>query len=707
MGWRDTIQKDTQEALAPTPSWRDTIKPEAPIEAPSLETRALDKAKEFGRSTIENLPALGAMAGGTIGGVMGSGAAGIGAIPGSVAGAGLGGYAGEATKNLINTYMQPKQAPKGTEYLTQPLIAGGGAAAGELLGHGIGAGLGAAARTIGPKLTPVKEFISNKMGQGSDYLLKKTGKVLSNIPEEYTGEYLARKGELSPRSSEEIMDQISGIHGERAHAVEQAEKGVVRNKENVARVEQDLSERIADAKFKSGTEISRASDDYQNAARGVQEKLKGKSAAGLRDDVLESIDALKDKVTAGSADAYAILGDSQGSLSLGPALQTLDNGMNQLQIGGQAISDSAVSSLKNLSNLKGRLSELGGTITYPEVKGILQQLDKDIDYKGIAGEYYPEAQAVKRQVRQALDSVLKAKNPDYAKAMAGVSEDAGLLSELSKSFGTESKALGKLNQLSSDKGRLIDLPLLQKLGQKTGKDFTPSIDEYLGAQDVLGSPSKLKALKESTPEFKKLQDLEEKRSLLMDPASKRALEAQITSGAERQGLTEAEKKLAESEAAFEPVRKFGQGSVQAKMKALIGARNFDAKKLFSDLDQATGKKFSQEVKDRAIMDAFTKADTQGSRKTLFGTAAGSALGSPVAGASIGFTLDKYSGQVVKSLLDGKIAASKAREMLGKTMGKYAPAIVTAAQQGPHAMAVAGTILAKDPEFQKMIQRNAP
>lgn len=764
MGWKDTIQKEQNPSpVSAKSSWRDTIQKEsAPTSQLESGARGLaqgatlgfedelagaggvlgDQAGRMGVDAVESthpgvqaqLDAISERDTPSARQVYDSGRDEERALNLAAKNANPGTYfAGELAGGIVNPASKAASGLKGSMALGGVMGLGGsdsdltngelgdaaidtaGGVVGGTIGHGLGKGVEYGAQKLAPKLSPVGNYIKDKFGRASDKFLKKTGKVLGSIPEEYSGEYLSRGGELNARPSIDIMDDISQIHTDRQNAISQAERSVVRNKDNVARVEKDLSERMADAKFKASHDLSQANENYQNAARGIQENLKNKSLSGLKEDILSSIGSLKDKVNAGSASAYEILGNSNGNIRTRNAKDILAKSMADLQINGQAVSDSAVSSLKNLSNLAERLEALGKNVTYPQAKGILQQLDKDINYSSVAGEYYPEAQAAKRQVRQALDEVLKKKNPNYAEAMKSVADDASLLSELSDSFGTDSKALSRLNQMGSEKGRAIDVPLLRKLEEKTGKKFSGPIDEYIGTQDVLGSPSRLKSLKESSPEYEVYKAIEAKRNALMDPASKRALEGQITSGAEREALSQSERELSEAEANFDPVRKFGQGSVQAKMKALTGARNYDAKNLFEGLDKSTGKNFTQEVKDRAILDAFTKTDANGSRKTLLGKAVGGAVGgglgyaeghdskSAAIGAALGFSLDKYSGQVIKAMLDGKIGSAKAIDALGSRLGKYAPVLVKAAHKSPEALAVAGAMLSKNPDIRKRLK----
>lgn len=82
--------------LAKYPEYQSRIKPTAP-------TKDAGKTPSWTDRAVGALPALGATAGGVIGGIGGTVAGmGVGGIPGAAGGAGLGGAAGEAAKQLIN-----------------------------------------------------------------------------------------------------------------------------------------------------------------------------------------------------------------------------------------------------------------------------------------------------------------------------------------------------------------------------------------------------------------------------------------------------------------------------------------------------------------------------------------------------------------------------------------------------------------------------
>ena len=106
---------------------------------PKQEPGALE---QFGRNTVNALPAIG----GIIGGAAGTPLDAVLGPFGTVAGAGLGATAGASLKNVINSYIDPEQAPKtNTEAITNPIEEGMMNAAFQGAGNIVAKGISAAA----------------------------------------------------------------------------------------------------------------------------------------------------------------------------------------------------------------------------------------------------------------------------------------------------------------------------------------------------------------------------------------------------------------------------------------------------------------------------------------------------------------------------------------------------------------------------------
>lgn len=138
------------------------------------------------------------------------------------------------------------------------------------------------------------------------------------------------------------------------------------------------------------------------------------------------------------------------------------------------------------------------------------------------------------------------------------------------------------------------------------------------------------------------------------------------------------------------------------------------KKAIGNLDTELNSNFSDQIDNTLAKEAFTKSDTQGSRKTLLGTVvgggAGSLFGGPVGGVFGGMiggvagqVGDRYAGSVFKSILNGKIAADKGLEYLAPKLGKYTAPLMEAAKRGNQSLAATHFILQQtDPNYRKLM-----
>ncbi len=700
-----------------------------------------DGMGSFKDSAIDSAPSLGAMAGG----IVGLGLPGVGPI----GGAGIGGAGGAMIKNAYNRQMNPAQAPQSSlEYLTDPVLEGGMGALGEMSGQGLGFAASDAAKAIG-RTAPAQaagkvvgqlsNYVASKMAPIVDNMLIKGAKILGNIPEEFTAEYLQRKGKLNPRSAEEIMTAIDEIRNGYAAEVAQAEKAITEarfhlqgKKEELAVRHRDLSKQLEDQKFQAKIQADKANEAYQARARQMKESLKAENLNHLVPKVLDAVKALKDKVIAQSAEAYEILGKQKGKVSIRPILDELKKGLESLTLNGETITKASKQAFEGIQEAISLMEKSGDMVTFPEAKHILQLMGEDTTYTAMAGEFSKRVDAIKQQARGAFNAKVKRLVPEYGQHMEKVIANTKLLEELSQKFGSADNVMSRLNGIKSAKGRHIDAELLKKLEVETNQPFEKEIQRYLGASDVLSTPSKLEAMTQKLPEHGPKAKTEAEALRLSDPKVRRKVGERAKASKQQQELDAANEALRDrkddlfsAEKKLEPYKKVGAGSVQARVKALTGARNHDTKNIFKGVDEASGHNFSGEIKDRAILDQFNKTDTQGSRKTVMGKSIGGGVARLMAagaggaagyaadgkvgammGAGIGFGLDKYSGQVIKKLLDGRIGAADATKALSKGLGKYAKTLVRAAQSGPHVLRTTIKELKKQEEFNSLFSSDS-
>jgi len=134
--------------------------------------------------------------------------------------------------------------------------------------------------------------------------------------------------------------------------------------------------------------------------------------------------------------------------------------------------------------------------------------------------------------------------------------------------------------------------------------------------------------------------------------------------------------------------------------------------LMNQLGKITGQNPVEEAEKLAAVSRFanpswTPADTTGKSAFRLGASAliGNAIAGPVGGALAAGTT---SPAVVKSGINVANQIGKIMSQAGgsQVFGKFAPIIEAAAKRGPEALAVTGSMLGSDPEFQKLLKGNA-
>lgn len=615
-----------------------------------------------------------------------------------------------------------------------------GAAAG-YGGYKIGEGIGAAAasktgreaiRRTQDALESAGQKVYDKSGRVADWILKKSGKLFHSMPEEYSQKYLNKEVNKSARPAEEIMEEIQLLHDQNRDKVGAAEKALQGGKETVRTnaeamlaQKQALENQLADQKFNTSSVAQDAKRKFSEASQLHKETLQSQNVRHLIPQIQDSIRALKDKVNADSAHSYDLLGGGQGNVSVRPFLEVLEREIEGLQLKGDAVTGTDAAAIKELQSLHQRISNAGPNISMPDAKFILQRLGPDTKWNPNAGSYADVANKAKQNAYTRLNGILRFKVPEYGRKMDELKADTELLKELSERFGNPAAALSRLENISTTKGQYTDLELLKRLGQITKTDFEAPLQRYVGIQNTLKTPSRMREVQSKFPEYAEMTAAEAEQKRLSDPKTRRAIMERVKASQEGKALQESknalkghEEALGNAEKEFGPYRPFSQGSVQAKVKGLSGARNYSPKKLFAELDKATGKEYTKEISDRAILDAFERTDTNGSRKTVMGKALGKAIGmilggltgkaaggpaGAIVGTSIGFSADKYSGQVLKKMMDGKISSADAIASLKPKFGKYSAGIVEAMKKGPKALAVTLSLLSSDPEFKRIVE----
>lgn len=729
MAWDDA--PPTPQELSAAPKWDAT--PPTPAE---LGQEGPGIGRQIERAVVDTIP----MVGGVLGGIAGTPADIVSGPAGTVLGAAGGYMGGKAVRNTINSFIDPEMAPKTLGESVKDIALGAPeGVVQEVGGQIIGKGVGLAAQKAGQMAPELAGYLAGKMG-----------KVANNIPEEYTKEYLARQGAIEARPANEIMDELSGHYNESQTKLNDAKSAVETAKDAAASTKEGLNADFADERFQAAHDMGEAKANLEAAHEAQLQKLRDvKSPIDLADDVQESISDLKQQIRKGSKESYDILDRDPNAYSVRGGAQILRQMADEMNIqpynapgapegavfksgyAGQTPEMAGLNVPKSgpvgqpsapvtaesaavqgaLRSFADRLEATPELVPARELKKMLQQIDNSERAQyGQVGFDSRVSQAYK-QIRATIDNVIKTENPEYAAKMQEVAQKTGLLDQAAQTFSSPQATISKLNTAGGQTAGPTR-QVLDQLGQATGKDLSSPVDEYMQAQSTLKNPQAVQSMKESLPEFQAHQAAAQKVQRLANPATRRALSEAPEMAAANNNLGAAQSTLDQAADRAQQLRSLNPQTVQAKVKALTGARNYGAENTFADVDAATGKQYSKEIKDRAILDSFQKSDTQGSRKTVLGGAIGGAVGmlaghNPTAtalgisaGSAIGQAADKYAGQAFKAALDTGIGISK----FSKALGPYAKVLTDAAARGgPQAVAASHYILQqKDENYRKRV-----
>lgn len=443
-------------------------------------------------------------------------------------------------------------------------------------------------------------------------LARKVAKVVTGVNEDDVLHYVqnAERVNAAP-ARENIMDAIDNARSKYATEVELA-------RENLAVTRRDLDDAYRASRFDLAKE--RPSDSIADELMGALEAEKGVlgTLSEQADDALE-----RSGLTFRRDDLLRFMDDVGGELGV----RSSATGERIL------VSDEAVGAAQKLMAQRDRLASFGDTITAPELRGILRDVRRDINFNLKAGEFNDTLNKARKKFTERISDVLKGNAPgledvpelrEYAAYMARMRDLSETLEAMTKRFGEKQTAVNSLNAILGPAGSVKE-ELLERFSALTGQDFIGKLDNAKKARELL--------------ELSKRQDM---RAELLPELTEKV-----------KGL---EEKLRLAEEAFEPVRRLTPERTQSiiRNQAFKNASIKDRRAL-ELLGEREGQNFLEQIRDRNVLDAFGKESTNGSRKTLLGAILGGVVGGgPIGGAvggAIGATADVYGGVLLKKLID--------------------------------------------------------
>ena len=221
---------------------------------------------------------------------------------------------------------------------------------------------------------------------------------------------------------------------------------------------------------------------------------------------------------------------------------------------------------------------------------------------------------------------------------------------------------------------------------------------------------KAAASPELQPEFAAHLEAQDKFSNQFNPQNKKdVLRGRLNDSDEMAALGDERNFLKLSLDARQQVSGWTEQTTHSKLREIMSRKNpnpFVIRQL-KYLDKINGTTFYQDVRDRAVLDAFEQGFTHGSRNVNLWSLAGSLLGSgkpmnqeqqaafKFLGGFVGSAVDKLGPKMVQNTMDGLLALKK--------IGQF-PALQSAAIKGPRDFFMAIMLLEKkDPEFKRLIE----
>lgn len=638
------------------------------VGGPSAMTTPVEQMKitpeGLGRGALESLPFLGSIGGGLL---AGGGSLGLGAA----AGASLGAVGGKALEQAGKQFFFGEGPKTRAEQFGQLGEEAAYGALGELGGRAIGAGVKSAV-----------EAAPSMIKKGA----KKLGKVMANIPEEYTGRYVEAKGKIDAPPKTQILDDLSDLYNKAQSEVEKAATQKTLAQDQLNSLKSNIQDEFKTKRFDTKVALDEAKNKLGEKTMSLKEGLKKDIVTPLYEGVQSSLETLKKRLSELSRESYEILDKDPNRYSVRNGAKALERMAIELNIGGKKgtpITEESKALQRKILKLADNFKNTPETLSAPELKKIIQDLDRSAQANYNSLEFDTRVSQAYKMARGVIDDAIKAANPQYEAKMAELAPLTELYGQAVERFGSPTKAISRLKGVATPQGQAIDVDLLRMLGQSTGDDFITPVETYIKQQSVLKNPQALDALIKETPEFRALSEIENAYNTLKNPETEKALwqSPQWIEAEQRAGKAISGLEKAQEEAAL--FRGFSPMQVEAKYKGLTGARQYGPTELFEKVKETTGIDYAQQIRDRELLDQFSKASTQGSRKVVAGGAIGSAIGAGVAGpggaavgsalgGATGAYLDQYGGKVFKNILDTSMRAGERIAPIAEKLTPSAP-----------------------------------
>lgn len=542
--------------------------------------------------------------------------------------------------------------------------------------------------------------------------LKGAARVLTGVKGEAIDKYLERPDAIrNAKSVEEIKAEVDSTIQKLADDVETSkiskEQATDAFRQAQSRVDDLVRENkniIASQKNEIKTQLRESKSKLDDAYRVASSEVKTARLPIQADDVLDSVEKVKQQVTDLSTESYKILDLHKGKFNLKGVTNSIGKIQNDLKVNGVLLSEDAENAYNKLDGWKEKLKQInaadktGKGQSGAQIKRIIQELDSDMRTASdkLAGSFSDKTHAALMKMRYVLDQKIKTQVPGYAEVMGETAKMNNLRADLSKLFGKRQTVVGKLANIQNPNSE-YERNLLKELGTLSGKDFTTPLDELMTLKSKGRSAVSMEDMKRNLPEYQDYvqslaSDARTRRpgygSKLIEQAQTGSPEAAALRTAQG-NLNSAATGIETAKAAYAPYKSISPANSENFIRTLMGdrTRKIELKKVAAGLGQLSDENFTQMIDDLRVKEGFQKGFQNGSSNVnlwaalaaVFGFISGDptfGMASGGAGAAFGKVMDAYGPQVTRRVLDGIIFMKgiPTIQKINQTFGDLPPAL---------------------------------
>ncbi len=634
---------------------------------------------------------------------------GLASVPLPMPGAGAAGalgvaerVAGTAGLSAADNYLQTSDTDKASQAAT--------------LGGGIQTGI-EALPYIGRAAAP----IAGPLADAGKWALKKGVSIFGGVApqnvEYYLGNQAAVKG---AKTLENLHDAVDTEIGKVNLGVDQARYARQDAQEQLKNLQGSITDAFKGTQEKIAAKVKDAKDALQQSFVGRIQGLKQKAIpVEHADEIVGLLRNEKSVLGSLSEQADDALARSGMNFEKGHVLELIDGVGKSLGVGKNSalIGEETVGAAKRLADLRDRIDAgFGASISAEDMRGILQQVRRDINFNTGAVEFNGALNGARKEFTGRISDVLKGTVgpdgqrvggiPEYAAIMGRMHQLSSSLDEMGHYFNTREQALASLQTLVGGKGAKATIvnDVLNRYAKATGNEQIVSrLGEFQDATRVLGNPLEREALRKSLPEYRQVGRAQEALAQYSPSQIADATETRMAMSPQTANLATADKGLTTAQQDAARYAGWSPASSESRLKSVMGGRSIENARTIQALSDRTGLDFTKMLKDRNVADAFEKGYMNGSRNvnlwsiigSLFGGKALSKDGEPIMkvfGGVVGGTIDRAGPKMTQKALDAFMAIRDSR---------YLPALENASKNGQAALFAQHAMLLRDPEYRRL------